>query len=239
MPDNRSATSTTALVTGANRGIGLATVRRLADLGWTVWLGTRELERGVRAAADIAGDVRPVQLDITQDASVAAAVERIGSTGLDVLINNAAAGGRGASPEDAEPADLAPVYEVNVVGTVRMIHAALPLLRRSPHPRIVTVSSTVGSFGKVTDPASHEFHLHELAYSSSKAALNMITNQYARALPGMLINAVQPGYTATALNNFQGTQSVEQGAEPAVRAATLPPGGPTGTFFGRDGGLPW
>lgn len=239
MPDNTRAASTTALITGANRGIGLAIARQLADLGWTVWLGSRELERGVEAAADIAGDVRPVQLDVTQDASVAAAVKQITSTGLDVLVNNAGVGGRGAAPEEAEAVEFAPVHAVNVVGTVRMIHATLPLLQRSPHPRIVNMSSSVGSFGMVTNPACHEFHLHELVYSSSKAALNMITNQYARALPGILINAVQPGYTATALNNYQGTQTVEQGAEPAVRAATLPPGGPTGTFFGRDGNLPW
>lgn len=239
MPSDTSSTSTTALVTGANRGIGLATARQLADLGWTVWLGTRDLERGVRAAADIAGDVRPVQLDVTQDASVTAAVEQIGSTGLDVLVNNAGVGGRGAAPEEAAPAEFAPVHAVNVVGTVRMIHAMLHLLQRSAHPRIVNVSSSIGSFGMVTNPACHEFHLHELVYSSSKAALNMITSQYARALPGILVNAVQPGYTATALNNYQGTQTVEQGAEPVVRAATLPSGGPTGTFFGRDGDLPW
>lgn len=228
-----------ALVTGGNRGIGLAAVRALAERGWTVWLGTRDFDDGAAAAADCPGDVRPVLLDVTTDSTVAAAVQQLGATGLDVLVNNAGVGGRGAGPADALPADFPPVYAVNVIGVVRMISTALPLLRQSQHPRIVNVSSSIGSFGRVTDPDSHESQLHELVYSSSKAALNMITCQYARALPGVLVNSVQPGYTATRLNGFQGSQTPEQGAEPVVRAATLPPGGPTGTFFGRDCGLPW
>lgn len=232
-------TRTVVLVTGGNRGIGLATVQALAGLGWTVWLGTRDLALGTQAADHIAGDVRPLQVDVTDDASIHAAAERLSSTGLDVLVNNAALGGRGSRPVDTNPADVLPVYAVNVVGVVRTINAMLPLLRRSARPRIVNVSSSIGSFGRTTDPACHESGFHELVYSTSKAALNMLTTQYARDLPGFLVNAVQPGYTATRLNNFQGTQTVEQGAAVVVRAACLPAEGPTGTFFDLDGQVPW
>ena len=232
---------TVALVTGANKGIGLATCRRLAALGWTVWLGSRDERRGKDAAANLPGDVRPVVLDVTDDASVVAARDLIdGESGLlDVLVNNAGIGGRRVGVEETTPADFLPVFGVNVLGPVRMLGRFLPLLRHSTQPRVVMVSSGMGSLAITTDPERFESTLVGLVYPSSKTALNMITTQYAKGLPGFQVNAVDPGYTATDLNGFRGTQTVEQAADPIVRLATLPPDGPTGGFFGVDGPLPW
>lgn len=235
-------TSTTiALVTGATQGIGRETVRRLAALGWTVWLGARDAERGAAVAAQIPGDVRVVALDVLDDASVAAAVSTVGEAcgRLDVLVNNAGVAGGLVAPREAVAAQFIPVYGVNVLGPVRTTHAFLPLLDRSSQPRVVMVSSGMGSFGVTTDPQRLESSLLGLAYPSSKAALNMITSQYAKDLSGYQVSAVDPGYTSTGLNGFRGTQSVEQGAESTVRAATLEPGAPTGTFTDAAGPVPW
>ncbi len=237
-------TTTTALVTGANKGIGLETVRQLAGLGWTVWLGARAAELGRKAAETVrreGGDVRPVMLDVTDDASVAAAVRIIedAGTGLDVLVNNAGIGGPRTAPSGTVPQDFLAVYGVNLLGPVRVTHAFLPLLRRSPHARIVNVSSGMGSFGVTTDPDRLEHALVGLVYPSSKAALNMVTTMYAKELPELRINAADPGYTATDLNDHRGTQTVEEGAAATVRAATVAPDGPTGAFFGREGFVPW
>ncbi|WP_243845121.1 SDR family oxidoreductase [Mumia sp. ZJ1417] len=237
-------TTTTALVTGANKGIGLETVRRLAGLGWTVWLGSRDAELGRKAAEPLQSeglDVRPVVIDVTDDASVATAVATVedAGTGLDVLVNNAGIGGSWAGPADTVPADFIPVFGVNVLGPVRVTHAFLPMLRASEHPRVVNVSSGVGSFAVTSDPSRLESTLVGLVYPSSKAALNLITTMYAKALPEFRVNAVDPGYTATDLNGHRGTQTVEEGAAASVRAATVDPQGPTGAFFGRDGFVPW
>ncbi|WP_370614002.1 SDR family NAD(P)-dependent oxidoreductase [Mumia qirimensis] len=237
-------TTTTALVTGANKGIGLETVRRLAELGWTVWLGSRDPELGKKAAETVQQDgldVRQVTIDVTDDASVAAAVATVGEggTGLDVLVNNAGITGRRVEPEDTVPADFIPVFGVNVLGPVRVTNAFLSMLRASAHPRIVNVSSGMGSFGVTTDPSRLESTLVSLVYPSSKSALNMMTTMYAKALPELRVNAVDPGYTATDLNDHRGTQTVAEGAEASVRAATVAPDGPTGAFYGRDGIVPW
>jgi NAD(P)-dependent dehydrogenase (short-subunit alcohol dehydrogenase family) len=237
-------TQRTALVTGANKGIGFETVRRLAGLGWTVWLGARNEEQLAGAVTRLGelvpgGDVRPVLLDVTSDGSVSAArdlVERE-SGGLDVLVNNAGISGRFVRPEDTVPADFLPVYGVNVLGPVRMTGAFLPLLRKSAEPRLVMVSSGMGSFALTTDPDRVESSFTSLVYPSSKAALNMVTSQYARSFPDIRVCAVDPGYTATDLNGHRGTQTVEQGAEPVVRACVadaLP-----GVFLGRDGVVAW
>jgi NAD(P)-dependent dehydrogenase (short-subunit alcohol dehydrogenase family) len=235
-------TSTTvALVTGATQGIGREVVRRLAALGWTVWLGARDADRGAAVAADIPGDVRVVALDVLDDDSVAAAAAMVeqASGRLDVLVNNAGVPGGFLPPRETVAADFIPVYSVNVLGPVRTTHAFLPLLDRSSQPRIVMVSSGMGSLGITTDPDRFESTLHTLTYPSSKAALNMITSQYAKELTGYQVSAVDPGYTSTGLNGFRGTQTVEQGAESTVRAATLAPGAPTGTFTDASGVVPW
>ncbi len=234
-------TTTIALVTGATQGLGAQTVRRLAALGWTVWLGARDVARGTELADEIEGDVRVVQLDVTDDASVDAAARTIDDDGgrLDVLVNNAGVASGMLAPRDTTATDFLRVYGVNVLGPVRTTHAFLPLLDRSAQPRIVMVSSGMGSLGITTDPARLESTLHGLVYPSSKTALNMITSQYAKALPGYQVNAVDPGYTGTALNGFRGTQTVQEGTDAVVAAATLPPDGPTGTFTDRSGVVPW
>lgn len=154
-------------------------------------------------------------------------------------MNNAGIAGGFLPPAETRAEDLRRVYETNVFGVVRVLHAFLPLLGRAPAPVVVNVSSGMGSFAVTRDPTRLESTLHGLAYPSSKTALNMLTSQYAKAFPGMRINAVDPGYTATDLNGNRGTRSVEQGAEVIVRAALLGPDGPSGAFLDEDGPVPW
>ncbi|WP_456844637.1 SDR family NAD(P)-dependent oxidoreductase [Cellulomonas sp. P5_C6] len=234
-------TTTIALVTGATQGLGTQTVRRLAALGWTVWLGARDVAQGGLLAGEIDGDVRVVQLDVTDDASVEAAARTIDehSGRLDVLVNNAGISGGLRDPRETTASDFLRVYGVNVLGPVRTTHAFLPLLDRSAQPRVVMVSSGMGSLAITSDPTRFESTLLGLVYPSSKTALNMITSQYARALPGYQVNAVDPGYTGTALNGFRGTQTVQEGTDAVVAAATVEPGAPTGTFTDRSGVVPW
>ncbi|MCU1379901.1 MAG: short-chain dehydrogenase [Acidimicrobiales bacterium] len=230
---------TTALITGANKGLGLETARRLAALGWTVHLGARDPDKGRAAAASLEGDVRWLPLEVTSDESVAAAVEQVDE--LDVLVNNAGIIGAGASvpPLETGPADFLACFGVNLLGPVRVTRAFLPLLQRSDHPRIVMVSSGMGSMTITSDPERLESGIVSLVYPSSKAALNMVTTQYAKALPTFRVNAADPGYTATDLNGHRGHKTVEEGAEVIVTLATLGPDGPTGGFFDDAGPVPW
>jgi NAD(P)-dependent dehydrogenase (short-subunit alcohol dehydrogenase family) len=234
---------TTTLITGANKGLGLETARRLIAVGHTVYVGSRDAERG-RLAAEQLG-ARMVIIDVTDDVSVAAAAKTIEADGgLDVLVNNAGIETRGAGnvvPGAAEiTADqMRSLFETNVFGVVRVTGAFLPLLRRSPAPVIVNVSSGLASLTRVTTPGTPSYAYPGVAYPASKAAVNMITVQYAKAFPGMRINAVEPGFTATDLNGHAGTQTVEEGAEIIVRMAQVGPDGPTGGYFGSGGSLPW
>ncbi|WP_406276051.1 SDR family NAD(P)-dependent oxidoreductase [Nocardia sp. NBC_00881] len=236
--------TTTALVTGANKGLGRETVRRLAGLGWRVFLGARDAERGKEAATELAEiglDVEFVQLDVTSAASIAAAVEAVGqrTPQLDVLVNNAGIGGTRKTPQDVEAADFRAVFETNVFGPVQVTNAFLPLLRAAAQPRIVMVSSGIGSLTRTSDPSRIESTLLGLPYPASKTALNMITSQYSRALPGIQVNAADPGYTATDLNGHSGFQTVTEGTDAVVQLSTIGPDGPTGTFFDRTGPVPW
>lgn len=234
---------TTVLITGANRGLGRQTAHELAALGWTVWLGARDLDRGESAARELSplGDVRAVPLDVTDDVSVDDAVATVteAGTGLDVLVNNAGIVGARVSALETRPQDFLAGFGVNLLGPVRVTRAFLPLLEQSDHPRVVMVSSGMGSLAVTTDPDRLESSIVALVYPASKAALNMVTTQYAKALPRMRVNAVDPGYTATDLNGFAGHQTVEEGARPIVRMATVAPDGPTGGFFDADGTVPW
>jgi NAD(P)-dependent dehydrogenase (short-subunit alcohol dehydrogenase family) len=229
---------TTTLITGANKGLGLETARRLTDLGHDVWIGARDRGRGEQAAASLGA--RFVLLDVTDDASVTAAAATIGAAGgLDVLVNNAGiSGGRVPVPETTVE-DLRGIYETNVFGAVRVTQAFVPLLLASPAPVIVNVSSGMGSLAVTTDATRLESTIVGLAYPSSKTALNMLTSQYAKAYPGIHINAVDPGYTATDLNSHSGPQTVEEGAAAIVRAATIGADGPTGAFLDAGGTVPW
>lgn len=245
-----------ALVTGANKGIGRATAEQLAALGMTVLIGARDPRRGEEAAAALraaGGDAHAVTLDVTDPATVQAAAkqveERFGH--LDVLINNAGITGSGqVAPEDAH--DQVPssvdldmvraVFETNVFGVIAVTNAMLPLLRRSPSPRIVNVSSGAASLTIASVPDGPLATLPaSAAYTPSKTALNSLTVQYANELrkEGILINAADPGYVDTEINNHSGFLTVAQGATVLVRLATLGADGPTGGFFSEDGPMPW
>jgi NAD(P)-dependent dehydrogenase (short-subunit alcohol dehydrogenase family) len=234
---------TTTLITGANKGLGFETARQLIAAGHIVYVGSRDEARGHRAAGRLGA--RMVLIDVTDDASVAAAAKTVEADGgLDVLINNAGIEGRAAGnavigAADVTAAEMQATFDTNVFGIVRVTHAFLPLLQRSTAPVIVNLSSSLGSMAKVTAPGTPQYAYPGVAYPASKAAVNLITVQYAKAFPGMRINAVEPGYTATDLNGHTGTQTVEQGAEIIVRMAQASPDGPSGGYFDAAGPLPW
>ncbi len=227
---------TVALITGANKGLGYETARRLRERGHTVYLGARNVERGQAAASRLGGLF--VQLDVTNDSSVETALGVIATNEghLDVLVNNA---GISMTGDVTGPAALA-VFDTNAIGLIRVTQAALALLEQSENPVVVNVSSALGSFWAVTNPERRQFHFPSIVYGSSKAAVSMLTVQYAKAFPGIKFNAVEPGFTATDLTPFSGAgQPVEQGAEVIVRMATIGKDGPTGTFQEGEGTLAW
>jgi NAD(P)-dependent dehydrogenase (short-subunit alcohol dehydrogenase family) len=227
---------TVTLITGANKGIGFETARQLMELGHVVYVGARDVERGEKAAATLGA--RFVQLDVTDDASVRDALAAIGSTEgrLDVLVHNA---GILANEATDGPTALR-AFDINAVGIVRVTEAALPLLRRSANPTVVTVSSSMGSFWAVTNPDRAEFNLPLALYAASKSAATMLTVQYAKSQPGIKFNAVEPGATATDMTAAFGIgRAPEESAKVVVRLATLDPDGPTGTFQDELGGLGW
>ena len=241
---------TSVLITGGNKGLGFEAARRLGKQGWTIFLGSRDEGRG-RAAADKLTDgganVVMVPLDVTSDESVTDAVRlvREHTDRLDVLINNAGAPGKGIAPADATVDEIHSVYDTNVYGPIRVTHAFLPLLQAADHPRVVMVSSGGGSFTVVTDPEQPFSRIHELAYSSSKAALNMITVRYAQAIPKIKFNIATPGeianrkFAATDMNNHTGELTVTEGTDSIVKLAMIDTDGPTGTFTDRLGPVAW
>ncbi|WP_026413072.1 SDR family NAD(P)-dependent oxidoreductase [Actinomadura oligospora] len=243
---------TIALITGANKGVGRAAARRLAERGMTVLLGSRHLGRGEEAAEALTaggGDVRALRIDVTDAAAVEAAAAWIGERfgRLDVLVNNAGiSGSPGATAPATADLDLVrTVFETNVFGVIAVTNAMLPLLSRSAAARIVNVSSGVGSLAYMTDPDHYMSRLPgHAAYPPSKAALNALTVQYARDLRerGVLVNACTPGPCATDLTRHLGlplTRTADDGAAVVVRLATLGADGPSGGFFDEDGVVPW
>ncbi len=227
---------TVTLITGANKGLGRETARRLIAEGHTVYMGSRNVERGEAAASELGG--RFVQLDVTDDASVEKAMgvieEQEGH--LDVVVNNAGISAAG----DVDGPEALRVFDTNAVGYIRVTHAALPLLEKSDNPVVVNVSSALGSFWAVTNPERRQFHYPAIIYGASKAAVSMLTVQYAKVLPHIKFNAVEPGFTATDLTPMSGAgQPVERGAEVIVHMATIGKDGPTGTFHENDGPLAW
>ena len=247
-PTNSERTS--VLITGGNKGLGFEAARRLGEQGWRVFLGSRDEGRG-RAAADklTAGGASAVMvpLDVTSDESVTEAVRLVRKhiDRLDVLINNAGTPGRVVAPADATADEIHSVYDTNVYGPIRVTHAFLPLLQAADQPRVVMVSSGGSSFTVVTDPEQPASKIHELAYSSSKAALNMITLRYAQALPAIKFNIATPGevahrrFAATDMNNHTGQLTVTEGTDSIVKLATIDADGPTGTFIDRLGPVAW
>jgi NAD(P)-dependent dehydrogenase (short-subunit alcohol dehydrogenase family) len=234
---------TTTLITGANKGLGQETARQLVAAGHTVWIGARDEARGLAAAESLGA--RFVLLDVTDDASVAAAAALVEAEGgLDVLVNNAGVEPRQAdnavpTPADESADDVQRTFETNVFGIVRVTHAFLPLLQRSAAPVIVNLSSGLGSLTNLSDPGGFTHFYPGLSYPASKAAVNALTIQYAKAFPGIRVNAADPGFTNTALNGNTGTQTVEEGAAIVVRLAQVGPDGPTGTFVSARGPVSW
>ncbi|MGH9445138.1 MAG: SDR family oxidoreductase [Terriglobia bacterium] len=250
----QSSSKKIALVTGANKGIGLQIAKDLVAHGFTVLVGSRNIEHGEMAAKSVGADACALQLDVTNQASIAAAAERIRNEfgRLDVLVNNAGishAGKPGRSLEEmaksgrasvASLDEVRAVFETNVFGVIAVTQAMLPLLREAPAGRIVNVSSAAGSLTLNADPANPRRSMFG-TYSSSKTALNAITLSFAIELEStnIKVDAACPGFTATDLNNFEGTRTVEQAAREPVRLALLDANGPTGTFSNEDGPLPW
>ena len=234
-----------ALVTGANKGIGKAIAKGLAQNGFTVFLGARDSEKGIAAAAELKteGDVRFVQLEVTHLASVLSAKQLIESEKgrLDVLVNNAGIGAAPGSgfntPEEEIAENMRAVYETNVFAVVTVTNTFLPLLLKSDAGRIVNVTSKRGSLGEEGAWVGRP----NMTYSSSKTALNAITVHYARSLAEthVKVNGAAPGHVATDLNGFRGTRTPEHGAEVAIRLAQLDIDGPTGTVFEDEHQLSW
>jgi len=250
----------TALVSGANTGVGYEVAKALAANGYTVYIGSRNLEKGETAAAKIGGQAKAVQLDITDTGSINAAAELIKSEFgyLTLLVNNAAishAGKPGRTMEEvlgaqkpsvAVISEMRTVWETNVFGTLAVTQAFLPLLRNATAARIVTVSSALGSLTVNSDPANPYRTAFDTVYGASKTALNGVFLSLAIELEGsnIKVNLVSPGFTATALNNFQGTDTVEEGSAEPIRVALaedIPTGSFTGpeSFTGPGNKLPW
>ncbi|MDH2429697.1 SDR family oxidoreductase [Sphaerisporangium sp. TRM90804] len=242
-------TETTALVTGANKGIGREVAARLAERGMTVLLACRDRRRGELAAREIGGDVHALLLDVTDEGTIRAAAAEVGERfgRLDVLVNNAGISGdvSAQTPSGAGLDVLREVFETNVMGPVMVTNAMLPLLRRSAAGRVVNVSSGLGSLSNMSDAAHYMSGLPPMvAYPMSKTALNALTVQYAKELAadGILVNAAAPGACATDFTKdlpFVITRTASEGAAIVVRLATLEAGGPTGGFFDDQGAVPW
>jgi len=230
---------TITFITGANKGLGKETARRLIEQGHTVLLGARDAKAGAAAADELGA--RFVQIDVSNDESVAAAAANVAQHegSIDVLINNAGVDGPHGDPSGLTGADVLNVLDVNLVGAVRTTTAFLPLLRQSADPVIINVSSAMGSLAATHDPSRLESRVIAPAYTSSKAALIMLTTQYAKALTDICINAADPGYTATDLNSNTGPQTVTEGTDAIVGLATEGPGHGSGRFVDRHGEITW
>ena len=245
-----------ALVTGANQGVGFQVAKELAAAGVSVYVGARDLGRGEAAAAEIGEGATALQIDVTDLASIAAAADHIRTEHgrLDLLVSNAGISNTRTgtqTPEEmaatsrastASLDEVRAIWDVNVFGVLAVYQAMLPLLRESSDARIVNVSSGVGSLGSTADPTFAYRTNYGPGYAASKTAENAMTMAMMIELEGtdIKINLVSPGFTSTALNNYAGTESLEDGSREVVRVALLGPDGPTGTFTRwEDETIPW
>jgi NAD(P)-dependent dehydrogenase (short-subunit alcohol dehydrogenase family) len=224
-----------ALVTGANKGIGLEIARGLGEMGITVLLGCRDQARGAQAAGKLQSEglrAEALALDVSDAGTIQAAAADIAARfgRLDILVNNAGI----ASDDDR-------IYDVNVFGVIAVTQAMLPLLAKSPRARVVNLSSLLGSLSANAQPNSFGGGFTRLGYCSSKTAVNAITVQFANEFrdSGMKVNCATPGYCSTDMTGHTGSRSARQGAQTPIRLATLPDDGPTAGFFDDDGVVPW
>ncbi|MDP4129928.1 MAG: SDR family oxidoreductase [Bacteroidota bacterium] len=235
-----------ALVTGANKGIGFETAKQMAQLGCFVYLASRDRAKGLDAVNRLKGlgisNIELIEMDVTDIHSIKKAKQELESRieALDVLINNA--GIAGELPQNlstGEVKNLRKVFETNFFGAVQTTQEFIPLLKKSNQPRIVNVSSELGSLTVHSSTQNPNYGIYA-AYGCSKTALNaftvMLANEFRNT--NFKINSVTPGYTATDLNQHRGLQTAEQGAKAIVRGATLDDDGPTGKFF-REEEIPW
>jgi NAD(P)-dependent dehydrogenase (short-subunit alcohol dehydrogenase family) len=237
----------TVLITGANKSIGFETARQLGRDGYSIWLGSRDGARGEDAAHSLSAEgieVRPLLIDVTDEASVRQAAARVEAEDgrLDVLINNAGIPGREmTTPSQQSVDDIRFIYETNVFAPVRVTQAFLPLLRKAGHANVVMVSSGLGSLGWLSDPQNQFFGVNFLGYNSSKTALNAVTLAFAKELAasGIKVNAADPGYTATDFNGHSGYRTVEQAAKGIAWLAMQDETGPTGGFYFDGEVVPW
>jgi len=245
-----------ALVTGANQGVGLQVAKELTAHGFTVLVGSRSLENGEAAAKEVGPDAHALQLDVTDQASIAAAAERVRTEfgRLDLLVNNAAISNtrkgdlslqeyaKISLASNASLDEVRAVWETNVFGVLAVYQAMLPLLREATAARIVNVSSGVGSLTTNADSAYPYRAFFSPVYPASKTALNAITLAMMLELEstGIKVNLVSPGFTKTNLNGYEGLESVEEGSREVVRVALLGPDGPSGTFTRWENvTIPW
>ena len=233
----------TVLITGANKSIGFETARQLLQQGYYVYLGSRDIQKGEAAVSRLQSEgldqVEPIEIDVDQIESIKTACEVLTqkTKSLDVLINNAGiAGSFPQTPLDTDISVFKQVFETNFFGVIEVTQAFINLLRQSPEPRIVNVTSGLGSLTLHNDPAWQFYKIKPAVYVASKAALNAYTIVLAYDLRDtpFKVNAVDPGYTATDFNGHSGPGTVADAAARVVKAAMLGPDGPTGQFFSDD-----
>jgi NAD(P)-dependent dehydrogenase (short-subunit alcohol dehydrogenase family) len=237
-----------ALITGANKGIGFETAKQLAKLGYFVYIGTRDKDKGLEAIRKLKAsgytNVDCIELDVTDINSIKSARQEleVKTQQLDVLINNAGIRGEVPQPASKVPIDrLRLVFETNFFGAVQTTQEFMDLLRKADQPRIVNVTSDLASLTNHSDPTWKFYPFKSAAYSPSKTALNAYTVMLAFELKdtNFKVNCVNPGHTATEFNNFKGEKTVEQGASVIVKYATLDKSGATGKFFSEEGETAW
>jgi len=243
-----------ALVTGGNRGIGLETVKQLAEKGLTVLLAARVLEEAEQAAASLKAEglaaITPVKLDITNSTDRVAVSHFIARQfgKLDILVNNGGMGAPECTGTVADPLtsgtsleELRQVFETNVFAVLLLTRELLPLLQKSSGARIVNVSSQLGSLTLHARKDQAVAYNKRYAYNASKAAMNLFTIQLAQELEGtkVKVNSVHPGWVKTRLGSDAAPLQPAQGAQTSVEAALLGEDGPSGTFFHLDQTLPW
>ncbi|RVT97213.1 SDR family NAD(P)-dependent oxidoreductase [Mucilaginibacter limnophilus] len=235
------------LITGANQGIGFETAKQLGLLGYSIYLGCRDLDKGNEALKELQSlgvkNAELIVIDISYKKGVLEAVNSLKAKTnyLDILINNAGIAGTEPHLIDCDIENLAEIFNTNVFGTLQTIQAFLPLLRKSPHPSIINVSSEVGSLNILAELDKNSSRSNFHVYGLSKTTINALTLMLASELQdqGISVNSVTPGFTATQLNNFQGTKTPAEGAAPIVELATKSESGITGKFFKEGGEAPW